>query len=132
IGRRLTGSALTDGEAVPEGHYAEETMRLTVVPNRNAIMLTIAFGVAMARRAEAGAAAVHGGDHFIYPDCRPPFIDALAPIKRFAFSASHVIGASQSSLQPAARPRLRGRGRLAVADPRCRGDDRVWTLSGHS
>jgi len=84
IGRRLTGSALTDGEAVPEGHYAEEAMRLTVVPNRNAIMLTIAFGVAMARRAEAVAAAVHGGDHFIYPDCRPPFIDAFAAMQRFA------------------------------------------------
>lgn len=56
IGRRLTGSALTDGAAVPEGHYAEETMRLTVVPNRNAIMLTIAFGIAMARGAEAVAA----------------------------------------------------------------------------
>jgi 7-cyano-7-deazaguanine synthase len=65
IGRRLTGSALTDGTAVPDGHYAEETMRSTIVPNRNAIMLTIAFGVATVRRAEAVAAAVHGGDHFI-------------------------------------------------------------------
>ncbi len=69
IGRRLTGSALTDGTAVPDGHYAEETMRSTIVPNRNAIMLTIAFGVATVRRAEAVAAAVHGGDHFIYPRC---------------------------------------------------------------
>src|SRR6266851_1907881 len=43
IGRRLTGSALTDGASVPEGHYAADSMRLTVVPNRNAIMLTIAF-----------------------------------------------------------------------------------------
>ena len=84
IGRRLTGSALTDGDAVPEGHYAEDTMRLTVVPNRNAIMLTIAFGVAMARRAEAVAAAMHGGDHFIYPDCRAPFVDAFATMQRFA------------------------------------------------
>lgn len=84
IGRRLTGSALTDGATVPEGHYAEETMRLTVVPNRNAIMLTIAFGVAMAKQAEAVAAAVHGGDHFIYPDCRPPFVQAFATMQRFA------------------------------------------------
>jgi 7-cyano-7-deazaguanine synthase len=84
IGRRLTGSALTDGTAVPEGHYAEETMRLTVVPNRNAIMLTIAFGIAMGRGAEAVAAAVHGGDHFIYPDCRPSFIDAFATMQRNA------------------------------------------------
>jgi Queuosine biosynthesis protein QueC len=82
IGRRLTGSALTDGEAVPDGHYAEDTMRLTVVPNRNAIMLTIAFGIAMARQAEAVAAAMHGGDHFIYPDCRPSFVDAFAAMQR--------------------------------------------------
>jgi 7-cyano-7-deazaguanine synthase len=84
IGRRLTGSALTNGEAVPEGHYAEETMRLTVVPNRNAIMLTIAFGVATARQAKAVAAAMHGGDHFIYPDCRPPFVEAFDTMQRFA------------------------------------------------
>jgi 7-cyano-7-deazaguanine synthase len=84
IGRRLTGSALTNGEAVPEGHYAEDTMRLTVVPNRNAIMLTIAFGIAMATRAQAVAAAMHGGDHFIYPDCRPSFVDAFAAMQRFA------------------------------------------------
>ena len=84
VGRRLTGSALTDEAAVPEGHYAEETMRLTVVPNRNAIMLTIAFGVALAQQAEAVAAAVHGGDHFIYPDCRPSFVDAFATMQRNA------------------------------------------------
>jgi 7-cyano-7-deazaguanine synthase len=84
IGRRLTGSALTHGATVPDGHYAEETMRLTVVPNRNAIMLAIAFGVAVAKEAQAVAAAVHGGDHFIYPDCRPPFVKAFATMQRFA------------------------------------------------
>ncbi|WP_367716385.1 7-cyano-7-deazaguanine synthase QueC [Nitratireductor sp. GISD-1A_MAKvit] len=77
IGRHLSGSALTDAIDVPDGHYAEETMRVTVVPNRNAIMLAIAFGIAAARGADAVAAAVHGGDHFIYPDCRPGFIDAF-------------------------------------------------------
>jgi 7-cyano-7-deazaguanine synthase len=70
-------SALTDDVAVPDGHYAEETMRITVVPNRNAIMLAVAFGVAAAQKAGAVAAAVHGGDHFIYPDCRPGFIAAF-------------------------------------------------------
>jgi 7-cyano-7-deazaguanine synthase len=84
VGARLTGSALTDGVAVPEGHYAEETMRLTVVPNRNAIMFAIAFGVAMARGAQAVATAVHGGDHFIYPDCRPAFIQAFAAMEKCA------------------------------------------------
>ncbi|HCD84333.1 MAG TPA: 7-cyano-7-deazaguanine synthase, partial [Agrobacterium sp.] len=53
IGAHLTGSALTDDIAVPDGHYAEETMRSTVVPNRNAIMLTIAFGLAAAQQADA-------------------------------------------------------------------------------
>jgi 7-cyano-7-deazaguanine synthase len=77
LGTLLSGSALTDEVAVPEGHYAEETMKLTVVPNRNAIMLAIAYGIAVARGAEAVAAAVHGGDHFIYPDCRPGFIAAF-------------------------------------------------------
>ncbi|BCH63811.1 7-cyano-7-deazaguanine synthase [Agrobacterium vitis] len=77
IGASLTGSALTDDLDVPDGHYAEETMKITVVPNRNAIMLAIAFGVAAARKADAVALAVHGGDHFIYPDCRPGFIDAF-------------------------------------------------------
>ncbi|OLP55667.1 7-cyano-7-deazaguanine synthase QueC [Rhizobium rhizosphaerae] len=77
VGRHLTGSALTDDVDVPDGHYAEETMKTTVVPNRNAIMLAVAFGLAAARGADAVAAAVHGGDHFIYPDCRPGFIDAF-------------------------------------------------------
>ena len=74
IGRQLSGSALTDDIAVPHGHYSEETMKVTVVPNRNAIMLTIAFGVAASRGLDTVALAVHGGDHFIYPDCRPDFI----------------------------------------------------------
>lgn len=77
VGAALSGSALTDDVAVPDGHYAEETMRITVVPNRNAIMLAIAFGVAAAEHADAVAAAVHGGDHFIYPDCRPGFVAAF-------------------------------------------------------
>jgi 7-cyano-7-deazaguanine synthase len=84
VGRLLTGSALTSGEPVPEGHYAEDTMRVTVVPNRNAIMLAIAFGVAAAGQAEAVAAAVHGGDHFIYPDCRPEFVKSFETMQRHA------------------------------------------------
>jgi len=84
IGRRLTGSALTDTVDVPDGHYAEETMKITVVPNRNAIMLSIAFGIASARGAEAVATAVHGGDHFIYPDCRPAFTESFEIMQRHA------------------------------------------------
>lgn len=75
----LGGSALTDATvSVPDGHYAEESMRATVVPNRNAIMLSVAAGVAVARGASRVYTAVHAGDHFIYPDCRPGFIEALS------------------------------------------------------
>ncbi|RKT34828.1 7-cyano-7-deazaguanine synthase [Roseovarius halotolerans] len=77
VGAALSGSALTDDVDVPDGHYAEETMKVTVVPNRNAIMLAVGFGMAAAEGADAVAVAVHGGDHFIYPDCRPGFIDAF-------------------------------------------------------
>ena len=87
IGANLTGSALTDNINVPDGHYAEETMRITVVPNRNAIMFAIAFGVAVSQGAEAVAAAVHGGDHFIYPDCRPGFIDAFQTMQNHALES---------------------------------------------
>lgn len=84
VGAHLTGSALTDDVAVPDGHYAEESMRITVVPNRNAIMLSIAYGVAVAQNADAVAAAFHGGDHFIYPDCRPTFADSFAAMQNHA------------------------------------------------
>ncbi|MEQ9258996.1 MAG: 7-cyano-7-deazaguanine synthase QueC [Roseovarius sp.] len=84
VGRALSGSALTDDVDVPDGHYAEESMKITIVPNRNAIMLAIAFGMAAAEKADAVAAAVHGGDHFIYPDCRPGFIDAFQTMQRHA------------------------------------------------
>lgn len=74
----LGGSALTDMSIeVPDGHYAEDNMKATVVPNRNAIMLSIATGYAVAGEFDAVATAVHGGDHYIYPDCRPEFIEAL-------------------------------------------------------
>ncbi|MDB6179968.1 7-cyano-7-deazaguanine synthase QueC [Paracoccus fistulariae] len=86
VGAALTGSALTDDIDVPDGHYAEDTMRVTVVPNRNAIMLTIAFGIAAAQGDDAVATAVHGGDHFIYPDCRPDFTLAFAKMQRAALS----------------------------------------------
>ena len=86
IGTQLSGSALTDDIAVPDGHYAEESMKITVVPNRNAIMLTIAYGIAVARNADAVAAAFHGGDHFIYPDCRPEFVEKFSAMQHAALA----------------------------------------------
>lgn len=85
VGALLGGSSLTSDDIdVPDGHYAEETMRITVVPNRNAIMLAVAFGAAAAAGADAVAAAVHGGDHFIYPDCRPDFITSFQTMQNHA------------------------------------------------
>jgi len=75
IGGQLTGSALTDKNiAVPDGHYAEASMKQTIVPNRNAIFLAIAFGIAAAHEFDSVAIAVHSGDHFVYPDCREDFL----------------------------------------------------------
>ena len=72
-------SALTGGGTpVPEGHYAADNMAATVVPNRNAIMLMVAVGVAASRGLEAVYTAVHAGDHPIYPDCRPEFVEAAS------------------------------------------------------
>lgn len=62
---------------VPEGHYEEESMKLTVVPNRNMIMLSVAIGWAISQEFDAVAYGAHSGDHAIYPDCRPEFADAL-------------------------------------------------------
>lgn len=68
-------SSLLDGaEAIPEGHYADDNMKSTVVPFRNGIMLAIAIGIAESNNVFI---ANHGGDHTIYPDCRPEFINAI-------------------------------------------------------
>lgn len=85
VTRLLTGSALTDPTVeVPHGHYAEDSMRATVVPNRNAILLSLAVAVAVAQGARVVATGVHAGDHAVYPDCRPEFIDAFEAMARVA------------------------------------------------
>lgn len=74
----LLNSALTNkDEAVPEGHYEAETMKRTIVPNRNTIMATIAHAIGYSKGIKNLALGVHGGDHHIYFDCRPVFIDTL-------------------------------------------------------
>lgn len=72
----IGSSALTGPQDVPDGHYAKDTMSQTVVPNRNMMMLSIAAAVAISEGADRVVTGVHAGDHFIYPDCRPEFIDA--------------------------------------------------------
>lgn len=73
----FAGSALTGGEDVPEGHYEDASMKKTVVPNRNMIMLSLAAGLAISRGIKDVVYAAHSGDHAIYPDCRPEFYDAV-------------------------------------------------------
>lgn len=70
-------SLLEGADAIPEGNYAEANMKSTVVPFRNGIMLSIAIGIAESNNLNQVFIANHGGDHTIYPDCRPEFINAI-------------------------------------------------------
>jgi len=81
----LAGSSLTSpGIEVAEGHYTEESMKSTVVPNRNMILLAVATAHALSIQAGQIAYAAHSGDHAIYPDCRNAFADAMAAAIRLA------------------------------------------------
>ena len=73
-----SGSSLISDTEVPDGHYSEENMKSTVVPNRNMIMISIAGGIAVAEGANGVVIGVHAGDHAIYPDCRPHFIEMVS------------------------------------------------------
>lgn len=75
--RYFKSSLLEGAEAIPEGHYADDNMKSTVVPFRNGIMLSIAIGIAESNNLKKVLIANHGGDHTIYPDCRPEFIKAI-------------------------------------------------------
>ena len=77
----LLKSALTDKKhEIPEGHYADDVMKQTVVPNRNMIMLSIAIGYAISLGYRNVAYAAHAGDHAVYPDCRPAFVEAIGKL----------------------------------------------------
>ena len=78
INEHFTSDLLQSGGEIPDGHYAEANMVRTVVPFRNGIMLSIAAGFAESREAEGLVIAAHSGDHAIYPDCREPFMQAMA------------------------------------------------------
>jgi 7-cyano-7-deazaguanine synthase len=87
----LTGSSQSDPTvAVPFGKYDEPSMKLTVVPNRNMFMLAAAGGVAIARKADRLAYGAHAGDHTIYPDCRPEFVEAMG--NAFGLCDWHTLG----------------------------------------
>ena len=81
LSQLLNSALVTGGEEVPEGHYAEENMKATVVPNRNKIFSSIIQAVALSIAEQkdtecAIAMGIHAGDHAIYPDCRQEFRDA--------------------------------------------------------
>ena len=78
IGQYFKSDLLLSGGDIPEGSYADENMKSTVVPFRNGIKLAVAAGLAESYELDAIMLANHSGDHAIYPDCRPEFIDAFA------------------------------------------------------
>jgi 7-cyano-7-deazaguanine synthase len=83
---------LKNGGAVPDGHYEAENMKQTVVPFRNAIMLSIACGFAESVGAEGLVIAAHGGDHAIYPDCREEFMRAMGDAMRLGtYAGVHLL-----------------------------------------
>lgn len=85
VNELLGGSSLTDKNLkIPHGHYEEDTMKSTVVPNRNMILLALATAWAISKKAESVSYAAHAGDHAIYPDCREAFAAALDKAIRLA------------------------------------------------
>lgn len=91
-------SLLEGASAIPDGHYEDETMKSTVVPFRNGIMLSIACGIAESRGFETVFIANHFGDHAIYPDCRKGFIDAMSEAMRLGTYKGILIDAPYTSL----------------------------------
>ena len=84
INSLLAGSSLTDDIDIPEGHYEQESMKSTVVPNRNMILLSLAIGYAVSENAQAVYYGAHSGDHAIYPDCRPEFVRQMNVVSKLA------------------------------------------------
>ncbi len=77
VGQLFKSDLLQSGGAIPDGHYEEQSMKQTVVPFRNGIMLSIAGGFAESIEAEGLVIAAHSGDHAIYPDCREDFMKSM-------------------------------------------------------
>lgn len=84
INSLVGGSSLTSDIDVPEGHYEEDSMKSTVVPNRNMILLSLAIGYAVSMKAPKVYYGAHAGDHAIYPDCRPEFVQKMNDVSQIA------------------------------------------------
>lgn len=92
MGQYFKSSLLEGADAIPEGGYADDNMRSTVVPFRNGIMLAVAAGLAESRGLRGVMLANHSGDHTIYPDCRPEFVDSMgAAIKTGTFEGLELL-----------------------------------------
>ncbi len=78
VGEEFASDLLENGGAIPDGHYEESTMKQTVVPFRNGILLSVAAGLAESKGASGVVIAAHSGDHAIYPDCREDFMRPMA------------------------------------------------------
>jgi len=77
LGAFSTSSLTDESVPVPEGNYTEESIKSTIVPNRNMVLLSLAASYAISKRARFLYYGAHSGDHAIYPDCRPQFVDAM-------------------------------------------------------
>lgn len=82
MAKYFESSLLSGAESIPEGNYNESNMKSTVVPFRNGIMLSIACGLAESRHLTTVMMANHSGDHTIYPDCRPEFVESMSSAMR--------------------------------------------------
>ena len=94
-------SLLQGADAVPEGHYADENMKSTVVPFRNGIMLAVACGLAESRGLKKVYIANHAGDHAIYPDCRETFISSMSEAMAYGTYEHIQVAAAYTSLTKA-------------------------------
>lgn len=83
IHQYFKSSLLEGADAIPDGDCDDENMKSTLVPFRNGIMLSIAIGIAESRQLDNVMIANHHGDHAIYPDCRPEFIDAIVKVAKY-------------------------------------------------
>lgn len=84
INSLMANSSLTGDTDIPEGHYEDENMKSTVVPNRNMVLLSMAIAYAVSLEAEKVYYGAHSGDHHIYPDCRPEFVEAMNAVSKIA------------------------------------------------
>ncbi|ETX11721.1 7-cyano-7-deazaguanine synthase [Marinomonas ushuaiensis DSM 15871] len=84
INSLMANSSLTGGADIPEGHYEDDNMKSTVVPNRNMVLLSMAIAYAVSLEIGKVYYGAHSGDHHIYPDCRPEFVEAMNAVSKIA------------------------------------------------